>query len=120
MFNLIPDSEWKVWQLLPPFETKYNGEAVQEFDLDGAIKRKPQLVLIDELAHTNSEGCRHHKRYQDVRELLMSGIDVYTTVNVHQIESLHDTVASITGIPIQERIPDYVFDDADQVKLVES
>ena len=106
-------------ELLPPFETKYNGEAVQEFDLDGAIKRKPQLVLIDELAHTNSEGCRHHKRYQDVRELLMSGIDVYTTVNVHQIESLHDTVASITGIPIQERIPDYVFDDADQVKLVD-
>ena len=92
---------------------------MQEFDLDGAIKRKPQLVLIDELAHTNSEGCRHHKRYQDVRELLMSGIDVYTTVNVHQIESLHDTVASITGIPIQERIPDYVFDDADQVKLVD-
>ncbi len=106
-------------ELLPPFEAEYNGETVQEFDLDGAIKRKPQLVLIDELAHTNNKGCRHHKRYQDVRELLMAGIDVYTTVNVHQIESLHDTVASITGIPIQERIPDYVFDDADQVKLVD-
>ena len=106
-------------ELLPPFEAEYNGEVVQEFDLDGAIKRKPQLVLIDELAHTNNEGCRHHKRYQDVRELLMAGIDVYTTVNVHQIESLNDTVASITGIPIQERIPDYVFDDADQVKLVD-
>ena len=74
---------------------------------------------MDELAHTNAEGCRHSKRYQDVRELLNAGIDVYTTVNVQHIESLSDTVAAITGIPVWERIPDSVFDEADQVELVD-
>lgn len=89
------------------------------FDLDAALKRKPQLILVDELAHTNSEGSRHAKRYQDVQELLSAGIDVYTTVNVQHIESLNDTVASITGVPVQERIPDSIFDRADQVELVD-
>ena len=89
------------------------------FDLDAALKRKPQLILVDELAHTNSEGSRHTKRYQDVQELLNAGIDVYTTVNVQHIESLNDTVASITGVPVQERIPDSIFDRADQVELVD-
>ena len=89
------------------------------FDLDAALKRKPQLILVDELAHTNSEGSRHAKRYQDVQELLNAGIDVYTTVNVQHIESLNDTVASITGVPVQERIPDSIFDRADQVELVD-
>lgn len=105
--------------ILPPLETRYNGTPVKEFDLDKAIKRKPDLILIDELAHTNADGCRHQKRYQDVQELLTAGIDVYTTVNVQHIESLNDTVASITGIMVQERIPDFIFDEADQVQLVD-
>ena len=77
------------------------------------------MVIVDELAHTNAEGCRHEKRYQDVEELLKAGIDVYTTVNVQHIESLNDMVASITGITVRERIPDRVFDNADQVELVD-
>ena len=93
--------------------------AFREFDIDAALKRKPQLILVDELAHSNGEGRRHAKRYQDVQELLNAGIDVYTTVNVQHIESLNDTVASITGVLEQERIPDSVFDQADQVELVD-
>ncbi|MDO5411098.1 MAG: sensor histidine kinase KdpD [Lachnospiraceae bacterium] len=92
---------------------------VQEFDLDKALKRKPQLILVDELAHTNEKGCRHNKRYQDVQEMLSAGIDVYTTVNVQNIESLNDMVASITGEMVRDRIPDSVFDGADQVELVD-
>ena len=91
----------------------------EEFDLDAALCRSPQLILMDELAHTNAKGCRHHKRYQDINELLQAGIDVYTTVNVQNIESLNDVVASITGITVRERIPDSVFDGADQVELVD-
>ena len=90
-----------------------------ELDIDAALKRKPQLVLVDELAHTNGEGSRHTKRYQDVQELLRSGINVYTTVNVQHLESLNDKVAAITGISVAERIPDSVFDSADQVELVD-
>ncbi len=97
----------------------HKGITVQEFDLDAAIRRHPQLILVDELAHSNAEGCRHTKRYQDVDELLKAGIDVYTTVNVQHIESLNDIVASITGISVRERIPDKVFDRADQVELVD-
>lgn len=106
-------------EMLPRLSVKENGVSLQELDLDGAICRKPQLILIDELAHTNASGCRHSRRYQDVLELLKAGIDVYTTVNVQHIESLNDTVASITGTMVQERIPDFVFDDADQVELVD-
>ena len=83
------------------------------------MRRKPQLLLVDELAHTNAEGCRHAKRYQDIEELLRAGMDVYTTVNVQHIESLNDTVASITEVFVRERIPDAVFDNADQVELVD-
>ena len=104
---------------LPVTQASYGGESLGEFDIDGALKRKPQLILVDELAHTNAEGSRHAKRYQDVQELLNAGIDVYTTVNVQHIESLNDTVASITGVPVRERIPDSVFDQADQVELVD-
>lgn len=92
---------------------------LQEFDLDAAIERKPQVILVDELAHTNAPGSRHQKRYQDINELLHHGIDVYTTLNVQHIESLNDLVASITGIIVQERIPDSVFDNADWVELVD-
>lgn len=83
---------------LPPLTLSYKGVALREFDLDGAIARRPQLILVDELAHTNAEGCRHRKRYQDIEELLKAGVDVYTTVNVQHIESLNDIVASITGV----------------------
>ncbi len=84
--------------------------------LSGGSRR---LILVDELAHTNAEGCRHQKRYQDIEELLKAGIDVYTTVNVQHIESLNDIVAAITGVLVRERIPDRVFDEADQVELVD-
>lgn len=106
-------------ELLPNLNIKYNGITLHEFDIDAAIQRKPQLLLVDELAHTNAEGCRHAKRYQDIEELLRAGIDVYTTINVQHIESLNDMVASITEVLVQERIPDSVFDTADQVKLVD-
>ena len=104
---------------LPVKEIPYGGIVVREFDIDGALKRNPQLILVDELAHTNAEGSRHTKRYQDVQELLKAGINVYTTVNVQHLESLNDTVASITGVLVRERIPDDVFDRADQVELVD-
>lgn len=104
---------------LPALTVSHKGISLHEFDLDGAIKRAPQLILVDELAHTNAEGCRHSKRYQDVEELLRAGIDVYTTVNVQHIESLNDMVASITGVTVRERVPDHLFDDADQVELVD-
>ena len=97
----------------------YKGIQLKEFDLDAALKRHPQILLVDELAHSNAAGCRHAKRYQDVEELLRAGIDVYTTVNVQHLESLNDLVASITQIAVSERIPDYVFDSADQVELVD-
>ncbi len=106
-------------EVLPTKAIEYNNIKLQELDIDLVLKRKPQLVLVDELAHTNAQGCRHNKRYQDVEELLKAGIDVYTTINVQHIESLCDTIASITGVLVQERIPDKVFDEADQVKLVD-
>lgn len=104
---------------LPTLDMEHNGITLHEFDIEAALARKPQLILVDELAHTNAEGCRHRKRYQDIKELINAGIDVYTTVNVQHIESLNDMVASITGISVRERIPDYIFDDADQVELVD-
>ena len=98
-------------------EVDYRGIRLREFDLDGALARRPQLILVDELAHSNAPGCRHTKRYQDVEELLQAGINVYTTVNVQHLESLNDLVTSITGIVVNERIPDHVFDRANQVEL---
>ncbi|MEG0239061.1 sensor histidine kinase KdpD [Anaerorhabdus sp.] len=104
---------------IPTQAIDYRGLILNEFDLDSAILRKPALVLVDELAHSNAEGCRHAKRYQDIEELLRAGINVYTTINVQHIESLNDMVQSITGIVVRERIPDDVFDNASQVKLVD-
>ena len=104
---------------IPAKTVEYNSVNFQEFDIDAAIARKPQLILVDELAHTNAPGCRNVKRCQDIEELLKAGIDVYTTVNVQHIESLNDLVASITGVTVRERIPDSVFDNADQVELVD-
>ncbi|MGN0141951.1 MAG: DUF4118 domain-containing protein [Roseburia sp.] len=104
---------------IPSLVVTREGIAMQEFDLDAAIRRKPELILIDELAHVNAAGCRHAKRYQDVEELLKAGIDVYSTVDVQHIESLNDVVAAITGIPVPDRVPDAVFDNASQVELID-
>ncbi len=106
-------------ETIPHKKVAQRGIELRELDLDTAIERKPEILIVDELAHTNAEGCRHNKRYRDVEELLKAGIDVYTTVNVQHIESLNDMVASITGIIVRERIPDKVFDNADQVELVD-
>lgn len=106
-------------EIMEPLRISYRNIALSEFDLDSAISRAPQLILVDELAHTNFQGCRHKKRYQDVEELLKAGINVYTTINVQHIESLNDIVASITGVVVKERIPDSVFDGAEQVALVD-
>jgi two-component system sensor histidine kinase KdpD len=103
-----------------PFRiTEYRGASLHEFDLDAALARKPALVLVDEFAHTNVVGSRHAKRWQDVEELLAAGIDVYTTVNVQHIESLNDVVAQITGARMQETVPDKVFDQADEIALID-
>ena len=106
-------------EVLPNQMIDYRGIQLREFDLDQALQRKPQLILVDELAHNNAQGCRHTKWYQDVEELLQAGINVYTTVNVQHLESLNDLVSSITGITVNERIPDHVFDRASQVELVD-
>lgn len=97
----------------------YKGIKINEFDLDTALLRKPKIILVDELAHTNASTCRHRKRWQDIMELLDNGIDVYTTLNVQHIESLNNIVESITQISVRETIPDKVFDDADNVELID-
>jgi two-component system sensor histidine kinase KdpD len=98
---------------------EYKGSRLEEVDIDAIIARKPQIVIIDELAHTNAIGSRHLKRFQDVLEILDNGIDVHTTVNVQHIESRSDTVAQITGITIRETLPDEVFEGADEIELVD-
>ena len=105
--------------VLPRLEIDYRGIKLAEFDLDGALERRPGLILIDELAHTNAPGPRHPKRWQDVEELLDAGIDVLTTVNVQHLESLNDVVARITGIWVQETVPGRIFDEADEVELID-
>ena len=104
---------------IPSKKIKHGNIELSELDLDAVLERKPQLVLVDEFAHTDAPGMRHTKRYQDIKELLAAGIDVYTTVNVQHIESLNDTVAAITGVIVRERIPDAMFDKADQVEFVD-
>lgn len=106
-------------EVLPVKTIEYHGIQLHEFDLEAALLRRPQLVLVDELAHTNADGCIHAKRYQDIKELLKAGINVYTTVNVQHLESLNDTIAGIAGVIVRERIPDSVFDEADQVEMVD-
>ncbi|WP_175944965.1 sensor histidine kinase [Burkholderia pyrrocinia] len=107
------------FDVLPLARIDYRGRTLAEFDLDGALARQPQLILVDELAHSNVQGARHLKRWQDVYELLDAGIDVYTTVNVQHLESLNDVVGAITGIRVWETVPDRVFDAADEVTLVD-
>src|SRR5438128_3413283 len=100
-------------------EVDYKGHRLTEMDLDAILKRRPELVLVDELAHTNAPGCRHPKRYLDVEELIAAGISVYTTLNVQHVESLNDVVARITRIRVRETVPDSVVDSADEVELVD-
>src|SRR5215813_14001685 len=106
-------------EVVPRKRIEYKGQWLEEMDLDATIARRPQIVLVDELAHTNAPGSRHPKRYLDVLELLERGIDVYSTVNVQHIESLNDVVAQITHVRVRETIPDSVFDRADAVELVD-
>lgn len=105
--------------ILPPKEVKYKNLLLKEFDLDAALERKPELILVDELAHSNAPEMRNKKRYQDIEELLNAGIDVYTTVNIQHIESLNDVVQKITKVVVKETIPDYIFDDADTVEIID-
>src|SRR5271168_1416571 len=106
-------------QILPPKLMPYRGKDLSEFDLDAALLRRPALILVDELAHSNAQGARHPKRWQDVEELLAAGIDVFTTLNVQHLESLNDVVGGITNVRVWETVPDTVFDDADEVVLVD-
>lgn len=106
-------------EILPRKRIEYRGRALEEFDLDGALARKPRLLLLDELAHTNAPGSRHAKRWQDALELLDAGIDVYTTVNIQHVESLNDVVAQITGVQVRETIPDSILERADEIELVD-
>ncbi len=106
-------------EALPTATVPYRGVTLREFDLDAALARRPQLILVDELAHTNAEGSRHAKRWQDVEELLDAGIDVWTTLNVQHIESLNDVIAQITGVVVRETLPDAVLEQADEIELID-
>src|SRR6201997_4538303 len=106
-------------EVVPRRELDYKGQMLTELDLDAVIARRPQIVLVDELAHTNVDGSRHPKRYLDVEELQKHGIDVYTTVNIQHIESLNDVVAQITHVRVRETVPDTVFDRAEAAELVD-
>ena len=104
---------------LPAAQVDYRDRTLKEFDLDGALARKPQLILVDELAHSNVPGSRHPKRWQDVEELLDAGIVVWSAMNVQHLESLNDVVSGITGIRVWETVPDRVFDETDEVVIVD-
>jgi two-component system sensor histidine kinase KdpD len=104
---------------LAPKIVEYRKIKLKEFDLDAALKRRPELILVDELAHTNAPGMRNKKRYQDVEELLNAGIDVFTTVNVQHLESLNDVVQKITQIDVKETISDDIFNQADKIRLID-
>jgi two-component system, OmpR family, sensor histidine kinase KdpD len=106
-------------EVIPLRPVEYRGTTLSEFDVDAALGRKPTLILVDELAHTNAPGSRHKNRWQDIYELLGAGISVYTTVNVQHLESLNDVVAQITGINVRETIPDFLLDRADEIELID-
>jgi len=106
-------------EVLPLKQIDYRGTTLNEFDLDAALRRKPSIILVDELAHTNAQGCRHPKRWQDIEELLDAGIDVYTSLNVQHLESLNDDIGQISGIRVWETVPDTVFEDANEIELVD-
>jgi two-component system sensor histidine kinase KdpD len=106
-------------EIIPRRRIEYRGTVLEEMDLDAILARRPRIVLVDELAHSNAPGSRHPKRYSDVEELLQAGIDVYTTVNIQHLESLNDVVAQITGIRVRETVPDAFFERADELKLTD-
>src|SRR5213595_250506 len=106
-------------EVLPRKRIAYRDQVLEEMDLDAIIARRPQIALVDELAHTNAPGSRHPKRYLDAEELLSRGIDVYTAVNIQHIESLNDVVAQITHVRVRETVPDKVFDLADAIELID-
>jgi two-component system sensor histidine kinase KdpD len=106
-------------ETLPVSTVTYRGTALREFDLDAALARKPSVILVDELAHTNAPGMRHPKRWHDTEELLAAGIDVWTTLNVQHIESLNDVIAQITGVAVKETLPDTVLERADEIELID-
>ena len=106
-------------ETLPRKEIEYHGVGIPEMDVDALLARNPKLAIVDELAHSNAPGSRHPKRYQDVLELLDSGIDVYTTLNIQHLESLNDVVTQITGVQVRETIPDKVIDDASELELID-
>lgn len=107
------------FEIIPPISIKHQNLILREINLDEVIRRHPQLVLVDELAHTNAPESRHVKRYQDIEELLQAGISVYTTVNIQHIESQNDAVAQIIGIRVSETVPDTFFSDADEIRLID-
>jgi two-component system sensor histidine kinase KdpD len=106
-------------EVLPRKALEYRGRSFMEFDIEGAIARRPALILIDEFAHTNAEGSLHAKRYQDVQELLNAGIDVWTTLNIQHLESLTDVVQKITGVTVREVVPDKILENADEVVVID-
>jgi two-component system sensor histidine kinase KdpD len=106
-------------EVIPRLQIEYHGRLMEEMDLDGILARHPQVVLVDELAHTNVPGLRHEKRYQDVEEILAAGMDVVTTVNVQHLESVKDLAEHITGIPVRETLPDQVLDNADEIQFID-
>lgn len=106
-------------EIVPRKQIPYKGVVVDEMDVDAILARRPQVVLIDELAHSNVPGSKHEKRYQDVLEVQNAGINVITTVNIQHIESLKDTIERVTGIHVRESLPDWVLDGADEVELVD-
>src|SRR5260221_7706140 len=106
-------------EVIPRRRIDYKGRLLEEMDIDAVLARRPKLVLVDELAHTNAPGSRHPKRYLDVEELIAAGIDVYTTLNIQHVESLNDVVAQITRIRVRETLPDSVLDKADEIELVD-
>lgn len=120
------DTQWpkttalaETFEVLPCKKVARDGHIADEIDLDACLQRHPQLIVIEDLSHWNADACRHMKRYQDIEELRKAGIDVYTTLDIHHIESIQDTVFSILGTSVPERIPDRVFDQADQVEFID-
>ena len=106
-------------ELVPRLSSEHGTLELEEMDVDAVIARKPDLALIDELAHTNAPGMRNQKRYQDIEEVIAAGIDVISTVNIQHLESLNDTVSELTGVRVRETFPDRVLDEADEVVLVD-
>src|SRR5271166_5173805 len=106
-------------EVIPRKQVTYQGRTLEEMDIDAILRRRPKLVLVDELAHTNAPGSRHPKRHMDVEELLAAGIDVYTTLNIQHVESLNDVVARITRIRVRETVPDSILEQADDIEVID-